>query len=234
MAAKNTVKQFVPGAYYHIYNRGVEKRVIFMDSQDYGVFLSYLKVYLLPKDTKRLQLALADRGTPWQEKDRILKLLHLNNFADSLSLLSYCLMPNHFHFLVHQKELDTIDRFMNSLGTRYATYFNHKYKRVGSLFQGLYKAVLVTTDEQLLNLTRYIHRNPISILQESVLQKYSYSSYGEYLRERETEWLKSSGILAFFRSTDQLSYRSFVEDAAQEAQSLDKVKELALDLDDSL
>lgn len=160
MPAKNSIKEFVSDSYYHLYNRGVEKRIIFSDEQDYTVFLSYLKTYLVPKDIVALQKTLKDPDVSWKIKDRVLKELRLNNFAGDVVLVSYCLMPNHFHILVKQNEAESIDRFMNSLCTRYAMYFNRKHKRVGVLFQDHYKAVRVATDEQLLQLSRYIHSNP--------------------------------------------------------------------------
>lgn len=211
MPAKNSIKEFIPDSYYHIYNRGVEKRIIFIDEQDYAVFLSYLKTYLLPKDEKSLHAILSSSTIPWSEKDRALKLLHINNFAESISLVCYCLMPNHFHFLVKQTEANTIDRFMNSLFTRYVMYFNKKHHRVGPLFQGLYKAILIQSDEQLFHLTRYIHRNALPLLQGSALQSFSYSSYGEYLGYRKTEWIKHHEILSNFASKGFNSYESFVE-----------------------
>ncbi len=229
MAAKNTRKDFIAGAYYHIYNRGVEKRTIFMDSQDYAVFLRYLTDYLMPKDESGLRARLADPETPSPEKDRIIKQLRLNNFSGTISLLAYCLMPNHFHFLVKQTEADTIDRFTNSLFTRYSSFFNRKHKRVGKLFEGIYKAVPVTTDEQLLHLTRYIHRNPLPLLQDTVLQSYRYSSYQGYLGSRTTEWVHTEQVSSFFSSQGFLSYESFVEDRALEDVSREIIRGCLLD-----
>lgn len=157
MASKNSRKTYAEQSYYHIYNRGVEKRHIFLDSQDYGVFLSYLKQYLSPKDEKALSAKLSNPTISAQEKDKVLKLLRLNNFYNEIFLLAFCLMPNHFHFLIKQVGALSIDKFMNSLALRYAVYFNRKYKRIGGLFQDVYKAVSVETDEQLLHLSRYIH-----------------------------------------------------------------------------
>lgn len=153
MPGGNARKQYAENSYYHIYNRGVEKRLIFQDSQDYGVFLSYLKEYLSPKNEEELRNKLSDFNISYKERDKILKLLRLNNFADEISLLAFCLMPNHFHFQIKQIGELSIDKFMNSFGTRYSMYFNRKYKRVGPLYQGVYKAVLITTDEQLLHLS---------------------------------------------------------------------------------
>src|SRR5437763_38074 len=153
MASKNSIKPYIENAYYHIYNRGVEKRTIFQDQQDYAVFLSYLKSYLTPKNESALREELLNPQIISAEKDRILKLLRLNNFFDEINLVAFCLMPNHFHMLIKQKSAISIDAFMNSFITRYVIYFNKKYKRVGPLFQDVYKAVLVETDAQLLYLT---------------------------------------------------------------------------------
>ncbi len=219
MPAKNTEKQYVSDGYYHIYNRGVEKRIIFQDAQDYAVFLSYVKEYLEPKDEKALRRRLADPKVSSEEKSKILKTLHLNNFSGSVQLLAYCLMPNHFHLLIKQKEETVISQFMNSLCTRYTMYFNRKYKRVGGLYQDIYKAVLVESDEQLLYLSRYIHRNPLA-LQGQPLQMLLQqpSSYPDYLGKRKTAWVFSNEILSFFsRKNPRLSYDTFVtgvEDSA--------------------
>ncbi len=215
MPAKNSEKLYVTNGYYHIYNRGVEKRIIFQDAQDYSVFLSYLKEYLLQKDKKSLRSRLADPTVSSKEKHKILKSLQLNNFFGSIRLFAYCLMPNHFHLLVKQKEGTAVDTFMNSLCTRYTMYFNRKNKRVGPLYQGVYKAVLVTTDEQLQHLSRYIHRNPLA-LQGVPLEMLSEqpSSYLDYLGRRKTMWLSTTEILSYFsRKNPHLSYESFVSQA---------------------
>ncbi|MDO8451536.1 MAG: hypothetical protein Q7S76_01570, partial [bacterium] len=116
----------------------------------------------------------------------------------------------------------------NSLFTRYSMYFNKKYKRVGPLFQGVYKAVLVNNNEQLLYLTRYIHRNIIAAKrkidlasQGEALRSWSYSSYPEYIGKRKTNWVKPQEILSFFSTSGFSSYQAFVEESAHdEMQSL--------------
>ena len=209
MPAKNSRKQYLENGYYHIYNRGVEKRIIFLDKQDYSVFLSYLKEYLMPKDEKGLLEKLADSKTPYKEKDKILKLLRLNNFYGQIFLLAYCLMPNHFHFFVKQKDAGSIDKFMNSLGTRYTMYFNKKYTRVGSLYQGVYKAVNVINETQFVYLSKYIHKQALA-LQGEALQEQS-SSFKDYLGQRESGWVNTEEILSLFSKTiPNFSYQALV------------------------
>ena len=210
MPARNARKKYLENGYYHIYNRGVEKKPLFLDEQDYSVFLSYLKEYLLPKNEDELYDRLSDPEISYKEKDKIIKLLRMNNFHEEITLLAYCLMLNHFHFMIKQKSFNSIDKFMQSLCTRYTMYFNKKYKRVGHLYQGVYKAVFVENEEQYLYLTKYIHRQALAT-QGQTLQDQP-SSYEDYLGLRHTEWVKPKEILSHFSETSpSLSYRSFVE-----------------------
>src|SRR3989338_7112279 len=124
MPSKNTVKLFVEDGYYHVYNRGVEARTVFLDDNDYLMFLYFLKYYLeepQPDDIKQLKRSLRKK----------------------VSLLCYCLMPNHYHLLLKQFTRDGMTRLVRAVSTNYACYFNVRYQRVGSLFQGIYKAALV-------------------------------------------------------------------------------------------
>ncbi len=218
MPARNSIKQYLENGYYHIYNRGVEKRIIFLDQQDYSVFLNYLKEYLLPKDEKSLLEQLSSPTTTYREKDKILRLLRLNNFADEITLLAYCLMPNHFHFFIKQKSAQSIDKFMQSLGTRYTMYFNRKYKRVGSLFQAVYKAVLVVHEDQFIYLSKYIHKQALASKGETLQgKKEQPSSYPEYLRKRKTVWVRPEEVVSYFSKTNpKLSYQAFVEEIGDE------------------
>ena len=223
MPGKNVLKVYLENSYYHLYNRGVEKRKIFQGEQDYAVFLSYLKNYLLPKDEKNLRQLLSVPNISYREKDNLLQLLHLNNFADQVTLIAYCLMPNHFHLLLKQNSKIAIDRFMRSLCTRYTMFFNKKYKRVGPLCQSVYKAVPVESDEQLLYLTSYIHRNPLSETDNLFSQP---SSLAEYLGQRNTSWLHPEEILKFFsKSNPNISYDTFV----RQSEDLSSVSKLLLD-----
>ena len=226
MPSRNVVKEYVADGYYHIYNRGVEKRLLFQDQQDYSVFLGYLKEYLLPKDDDFLLKQLASPNTPRDEKQKILKILRLNNFSGTISLLAYCLMPNHFHFLIKQTTPLAIDQLMNSMGTRYTMYFNRKYKRVGRLYQDVYKAVNVWRYEYLLQLSRYIHKQAIGVQGDPLFSQ--PCSYADYMGLKTSAWVKPGEILAYF------SQRAPIEDYAQFVQEQDdfeRLKGLTLDED---
>lgn len=201
MPAKNSVKQFVENGYYHLYNRGVEKRNIFLDQQDYTVFLHYLKQYLDP--------TLSVKGSD------------PHPLSAEIELLCFCLMPNHFHLLMKQKNKHSITQLMRAVCTNYVMYFNKKYDRVGGLFQGKYKGIMIDTDSYLLHLSRYIHLNP-----GSDPRSYSYSSYAYYLGWRNATWIKTEEILAYFKTAqktslkDCLSYESFVEDFVESSEEI--------------
>ena len=215
MPAKNSVKQFVENGYYHLYNRGVEKRDIFLDEQDYAVFLSYLKQYLDP--------------TPGSDPKWRLKTL-----SSEVDLITFCLMPNHFHLLAKQITRNGITKLMRAVCTNYVMYFNKKYERVGTLFQGKYRGVMIDNDNYLLHLSRYIHLNPYL---GSDPKSYSYSSFSYYLGNRNAAWIKPQEILAFFKEArrigpkDFLSYQSFVEDYPEDSAEI--LGELTLESDSS-
>lgn len=222
MSSRNSVKEYVEDSFYHIYNRGVEKRNIFLDSQDYAVFLSYLKSYLEPKDKEKLLSIINDQKSTWEEKRKAEKMIQLNNFNKEIELCCYCLMPNHFHLLIHQKSSQSIDLFMNSLITRYVMFFNRKYQRVGPLFQDVYKAVRIKTDEQLLYLSVYIHRNPLDEISEDIQGVPLYelgrlsaqpSSLSEYIGTRRSRWISTQQILSYFsKKHKNYEYQSYLRE----------------------
>jgi len=217
MPAKNVVKEYEDDAYYHLYNRGINKNNIFEDASDYKTFLSYLKLYLTPTNLQGETL----KVSPSRK---------LKNYSSQINLLCYCLMPNHFHLLIFQKDLSNINYFMRSLGTKYSMYFNRKYKRVGTIFQGVYKAVRITKEEQLIYLTKYIHRNPVDILpSRRDLEGYKYSSYGNYLGLFKQSWVKTDEILSYF-SKDNISasYKNFIEEIDES--DILRIKEVVLDI----
>jgi putative transposase len=208
MPARNVVKIYVENGYYHLLQRGVEKRQIFMDRKDYVTFLSYLKRYLTNPDDLPPELhAFRD-----------------SNLHEQITLVAYCLMPNHYHLLVKQSIKNAITKFTRSLGNAYVRYFNTRHNRIGGLFQGKPKGIIVDNDTYLLHLSRYIHCNPSDIWQ-STLYEYPYSSYADYLGLRNTEWVHPNIVLDFFKSpANQIfrhtnTYVKFVEDLDENSES---------------
>lgn len=207
MPAKNSVKFYIANSIYHVYNRGVEKRKIFLDDQDRGVFLGYLKEYLSSPD----------------EVIRKSRELH-SKYFDEIKLLAYCLMPNHVHLVIKQKDKESIKKFTKSLFTRYSMYFNKRYKRVGPLFQGIYKATNVMEEDYLLDLTKYIHLNPVEIISKI---EDGCSSYSDYIGIKNTPWLHMSIVLDKFKNNHFIvhkkikSYKDFVENFEQNPEFID-------------
>ncbi|TRZ54259.1 hypothetical protein D4S03_00365 [bacterium] len=209
MPSKNAIKEYEVGAYYHIYNRGVEKRSVFQDDQDYKTFLSYLKFYLSAPEVNPESNDL--RGLSSQVS-KISPSKILKNYQKEISLLAYCLMPNHFHLLIKQNTDHSMSSFMSSLSTKYVRYFNTRHKRVGHLFQDRYKAVKIETEKQWIYLSKYIHRNPCEESPRRSLANYPYSSYANYLGNFSQPWLKPNAILSSFGKRKNNSYRKFVEE----------------------
>lgn len=187
MPSRNIVKLYESYAYYHVYNRGVAKQRIFIESTDKRQFLKIIARHLDPAD-ESTKLG----GCPYRK------------FDDNLELLCYCLMNNHFHMLFYQAgDAKAISDFMRSVLTAYTMYFNKKYKRVGPLFQSTYKASRISNDAYLLHITRYIHLNP------RTYKTFRYSSLQSYLSTQSPAWLKPQRVLILFEGE---SYLAFLED----------------------
>jgi len=217
MPAKNRNKTFVDHTYYHVYNRGVERRTIFEDEKDYLAFLGCLKLYLTPPTPidRRFSHALQGQALSNTKKVIYTPSRQPDNHEKTIELVAYCLMPNHFHLLLRSIEKDSMSRFMHSLSTRYSMHFNKKYERVGSLFQGPYKAVMIEQENQFLWVSKYIHRNPLSLYRARPckLVDYPYSSYKNYLGTIHQPWVRPENILTYFSQTNpRNSYENFVEE----------------------
>lgn len=181
--------KLIQGEYFHIYNRGNDKKVIFKDKEDHERFVG---------------LMYACNQTENFKSDNLSKNQGLFNVEKNTKLVdigAYCLMPNHFHLLVIQTEDEGITRFMQKVTTAYVMYFNKKYERTGSLFEGKFKAEHAGSDRYLKYLYSYIHLNPIKLINSKwkkegikdknealeYLSKYKYSSYLDYLGENRVQ-----------------------------------------------
>lgn len=182
-------KVLITEGIYHVFNRGVEKRIIFPDSSYYERFLTTLDYY-----QKERQLKLSSL-----KENVISKMISNERAKEIASVLCFCLMPNHFHLVLKQLVSGGISKFMNDISNSYTRYLNTRTERVGPLFQGTFKAKALESDESFLQATRYIHLNPTGLLPNlhpeggklekrkiaKFLENYPYSSYGVYLRKSE-------------------------------------------------
>ncbi len=146
------------GSIYHIYNRGVEKRKIFLDEKDRFRFIHDL--YEFNDETPAENIYYKQKCLNSYEVE---PHKHKHKREMLVDIIAFCLMPNHFHFLIRQRRENGIIKFMQKLGTGYAMVFNQKYERVGPLFQGRFKAVLIENDRHFLFIPHYIHLNPLDI-----------------------------------------------------------------------
>ena len=148
------------GEIYHLYNRGVEKRKVFLSDQDRLRFTHSLLVFNDAEPTLNSSRHLIEVGL----RSRLIQSrLRKEEKKPLVEIYAFCLMPNHFHLMVKQLKEGGITEFMRKLGTGYTNYFNLKYQRVGSLFQGKYKLVLLEEEAHFIHLPYYIHLNPLDL-----------------------------------------------------------------------
>ncbi len=205
---------FVNGHFYHIYNRGVEKRRIFEKSWDYLRLTKTMQYYQLLGPKPRLSKFLLG------------SIFKPDSSKKIVDIICYCLMPNHFHFLIKQLKDGGITEFIGKLSNSYTKYYNVKYNRIGPLLQGEFKAVLIESDEQLIHVSRYIHLNPIASLLVKDLRDYRWSSYPEYIGLK-VGFCAKEDILSFFKSPKD--YEKFVLDQIEYAQKLELIKHQILE-----
>ena len=213
------ITPLVNDQYYHIFNRGTEKRSIFTQSRDYNRFLQtffYYQFTNLKKSFSKLTKSELELFKPFGDEKQV-------------EIICYALMPNHFHFLIKQLKEGGISSFISKFCNSYSKYFNTKYSRVGPLFQARFKAVLIETDEQLIHVSRYIHLNPIVSGLTKDLNSYQWSSYLEYI-SGQAIICSLKEILNFFPSPKK--YQEFVQDQIDYGTTLEILKHRTIDIDD--
>ncbi len=214
----------VTSYFYHIFNRGVARQPTFLSTYDYShaeLALEYYE-YFMPKiSLSRLKDQSVERR---QEV-----FANMSSGEKNVEIISYVFMPNHFHLLLKQTRENGISEFMSQFSNSYTRYFNTKHNRVGPVFQGRFKSVLVESTEQLIHLSRYIHLNPVAsaIIKEDKLFDYKWSSLRYYIQDLKESFIVSESVLSNFTSKEK--YREFILDHVGYSQALEKVKHLALE-----
>lgn len=211
---------FETGEYYHIYNKGVDKRSIFSDSYDFGRFLESMEEFNTPDPVgslyelsfKERSLSLGGRGA---------------KSGKLVDIIAFCLNPNHFHLILRQKVDGGISKFLLKLGGGYGWYFNNKYTRSGTLFQGRFKAVHVDSNEYLLYLSAYVNlNNRVHGLRGGNKHRSSWEAYIDK-RYKYHAFLEKHIILNQFSGIK--AYKEFAESCLQTILvNKDKLKELEL------
>lgn len=188
---------FVEGEYYHIYNRGVDKRNIFSDKSDLQRFIQSMNEF----NTKNPIGSLYENSFVKELGGSSSKLV---------SFIAYCLNPNHYHFIMTPLVEKGIEKFMQRLGTGYTMYFNEKNKRSGSLFQGKFKGKHINSNEYLLQASSYANLNNYD--RNGVIKKFlNSSSWIEYTQSLNSSFCEKSIILEQFKSKKE--YKKFALDA---------------------
>lgn len=221
MARRHTLSV---GEFYHLYNRGTERRELFLDEADYDRFMTNL---FACNGTNPVHLELQRRETD--------SLYRTEKGEPLVEIGAFCLMPNHFHILVRERTEGGTSKFMQKLATAYTMYFNKRYERTGGLFQGKFKAEHASEDNYLKYLFSYIHLNPVKLIEpdwrvqgvkneaeiRNFLRTYWYSSYPDYLgvKREENAILSTEGFPKYFEHsqdfyeqvTSWLKFSAFVE-----------------------
>lgn len=217
---------FGDGEYYHVFNRGVARQATFSSQKDYAQALLALAYYLFSVPPVRLSRF---KNFSVQDRDRI--IANQQRKHDILvEIIAFVFMPNHFHILLKQVVQNGVSKFMSQFQNSYTRYYNTKHNRIGPVFQGVFKAVHVETQEQLLHLSRYIHINPVVslVIKKQDLFTYPWSSLPDYL-DRKSSFLSPDSVLDLFKTTE--AYKQFILDNIDYAQRLEQTKHLLLDFE---
>ena len=198
MPRRNVIRSDGQDVFYHVYARGASKKRIFLDEEDYLKFLQLLERYLSPEDARN------PYGVPYP------------NFYNKVDLLAYCLMPNHFHLLVYQRQVHMLTSLMQSVMTSYSRYFNKKYRRSGPLFESRFRASAILDEAYLEHITRYIHLNPRQ------WREHEYSSLQYYLQQDTVSWVRPERIVSMFKTPAE--YLQFLEDYQENKKMMDILK----------
>lgn len=210
------------GYYYHVYNRGVDKRIIFENNADYARFIHSL--YFC--NDAEMQIRNIQRASNCNVQSLTLHMEKRDKKRSNnrlVDILCFSLMPNHFHLLIKQVVENGIPLFMHRLGTAYTNYFNTKYERDGSLFQGSYKVKEIGNEQYLVYLSKYIHLNPLEIIEpdwqvsgvkdwkaaNDFLDNYKWSSYPDYIGIKNFPSVLNKNILGEYYPSYE-GYKNFV------------------------
>jgi len=183
--------------YYHIYNRGVDKRNVFSDNKDYNRFL--VSMILLNDEQDGLMIRWRDfkKGNKAGTLNEFLTL-NVRKRKPIVEINAYSLMANHYHYILKQISEKGIERFMQKIGNSYTKYFNEKYQRNGSLFQGTFKSSHIKSNSQLLRMSIYANCNS-EIHGVSLAEKYKWCGFPEYLGHANDKMCSKKVILSHFK-----------------------------------
>lgn len=210
---------------YHVFNRGVEKRPTFTNKRELDRAMQTLDFYRFDDLKVKLSKVLT---LPADERTKFIQNIK-KDFRKLVEIICFCFMPNHFHLLLKQKMDNGISIFLANITNSYTKYFNAKHERIGPLFQGLFKAVHIGFEEQLIHVSRYIHLNPVSsyLMEPEELDRYLWSSFPEYMGLLSRNIADPEIVMNLFKS--KAKYKQFVLDQVDYARKLEQIKHLIME-----
>ena len=234
-------RYFTTNEFYHLYNRGVDKRKIFLNKNDYIRFIHDLYEFNdfnpAPPFSRRATGKAKDSNVGYQVSNIKPRKILIN-------LHAFVLMPNHHHLLTEQLKEKGISLFIRKLHLGYTNAFNSKYKRSGHLFQGTFKDVHLKNDRQFAHLICYTHANPLDLWKKNwkekqltkleinealkFLEKYRWSSHLDYLGIKNfPSLITKKFLLEFFNGTE--GYKKFFIDWLQQyGKNIDSIQDLVI------
>lgn len=201
---------------YHIFNHSVAGIPIFKAQRECNMFMETMKFYLQTDPPTRFSIYRTSKDRFPIKLDQTL-----------VSIICFCIMPNHFHFILRQEKDYGIKKFIQRISNSFAHYFGLKYKHRGHIFEGNFKAVRVETEQQLLHLSRYIHLNPVTAFLVENPEDYLYSSYRIYLGKEKSKIVDPSPVLSHFSSPEK--YKDFVLSQKDYQRTLQSIRHLTLE-----
>lgn len=219
MSGKRNVV-FAEGEVYHVFNRSVANEQIFVKKKDIDRTLGLIEFY---RFEQRLRFSFFERLPNEEKTDYINKLSKETPLVD---VYTYSLLSNHFHLLIRQNRQKGIQKFLSNFQNSFAKFFNIKSKRFGSLFIRPFKAKHVSTDEELLHISRYIHLNPVTayLMEFDDLKESNLTSFPIYIDPKRKSFVNTEFILKLAGSTK--NYEKFVADQVDYQRRLSKIKHL--------
>jgi len=211
--------RFTNEEYYHIFNRGVDKREIFADQKDLARFFQSMSEFNTLTPTGGIYAASFHKNNPLRNS--------VSKSEKLVDFICYCLNPNHFHFMIKQIADRGIEKFMHRLGLGYSKYFNKKYERNGSLFQGPFKAVHINSDEYLLHLSAYINLNNKVHGPSGTFYKSSWEEYLKGAEKADGRFCEKEIIIGQFKNIDR--YKNFAEESLGNIRERKELEKLLLE-----
>lgn len=216
----------IPGEMYHVFNRSVARQPVFINRWDFERAINLIDYYRYFRPPLRFSHF---NRLPIAQKDMYLSKLS-EKYKSHITIFAFCLMSNHFHFLLREEQEGGISTFMRNFQNSYGKYFNTKYDRSGAVFQSMFKAIHIETEEQLIHVARYIHLNPYTaqlIRQITQLDKYRWSSFPYYCHGHENSFVNTTYMIQLFSSLQ--AFQQFTYDQAHYQRQLNRIKHLTFD-----